>query len=214
MRSRGEDGSRSRNQDRRWKLDQLEWEYHSKRVKKLLIRDLVLKILKLKLIGSLQQKISAPIASSNQLETIRCLMALLQGVGFTAGAFDAQRLLECSVDQVLQASRSLYAKLLPLVGNQEVKNQVIEPIGQMIEPIGNISEADHTGSSQYASAGSEAESDMSMGIQRMSLGPAGARFLRKSLDQSEMEARSAQDPIVHGENLWDQASCSHTLKLL
>ena len=69
----------------------------------------------------------------------------------------------------------------------------------MIEPIGNILEADHTGSSQYASAGSEAESDMSMGIQRMSLGPAGATFLRKSLDQSGMEARSAQDPIVHGE---------------
>ena len=70
----------------------------------------------------------------------------------------------------------------------------------MIEPIGNILEADHTGSSQYASAGSEAESDMSMGIQRMSLGPAGATFLRKSLDQSEMEARSAQEPIVRGKN--------------
>ena len=183
-----------------WKLDQLEWQYHWKQLKELLIHDPVLKILKPKLIGSLQGKITAPIASANQLEAIRCLMALLQGVGFTAGAFDAQVLLECSVDQVLQASRSLYAKLLPLVGDQDVKNQVIEPIGQMIEPIGNILEADHTGSSQYASAGSEAESDMSMGIQRMSLGPAGATFLRKRLDQPEMKARSAQNPIVHNEN--------------
>ena len=73
-------------------------------------------------------------------------------------------LLECSVDQVLQASRSLYAKLIPLVGNQDTKDQVIKPIGQVIKPIENISGADHTGSSQYASAGSEAESDMSMGI--------------------------------------------------
>ena len=103
-------------------------------------------------------------------------MALLQGVEFAAGAFDAQMLLECSVvDQVLQASRSLYAKLLPLIGDPDTKDQVIEPIE-------NISGADHTGSSQYASAGSEAESDMSMGIQRMSLGLAGARFLQKSLD--------------------------------
>ena len=71
-------------------------------------------------------------------------MALLQGVGFTAGAFDTQMLLECSVDQVLQASRSLYAKLLPLVGDQDTKDQVIEPIGQAIEPIENISGVDHT----------------------------------------------------------------------
>ena len=67
-------------------------------------------------------------------------MSLLQGVGFTAEAFDAQVLSECGIDQVLQASRSLYAKLLSLVGDQDTKYQVIELIG-------HISGADHTGPS-------------------------------------------------------------------
>ena len=95
-----------------WKLDQLEWGYHWKQLKELLIRDPVLKILKPKLIGSLQGPILAPIATSNQLEAIRHLMNLLQEAGFAAGAFDAQILLEFSADQVIQASR-LFSRSWP-----------------------------------------------------------------------------------------------------
>ena len=64
----------------------------------LLLCDPVLKILKPKLMGSLQGPVTAPIETANQLEAIRRVMKLLQEAGFIAGEFDAQILLECDHD--------------------------------------------------------------------------------------------------------------------
>ena len=57
------------------------------------------------LLGSLRGPVSAPVQTSNQLEAIRRLMELLQSAGFAAGAFDAQVLLECDLDRVIEAGR-------------------------------------------------------------------------------------------------------------
>ena len=114
-----------------WQLDQLEWCFHWKALKDLLSSDPVLKILKPKLIGSLRGPISAPIPTPNQLEAIRRLMELLQNAGFTAGAFDAQVLLECDHDRVIQAGRSLFSKLVPLTGERDPVDQTIQPIADI-----------------------------------------------------------------------------------
>ena len=75
-------------------------------------------------------------------------MELLQNAGFTAGAFDAQVLLECDHDRVIQAGRSLFSKLVPLTGERDT-------VDQTIQPIADIPKGYHTGSSQYMSAESE-----------------------------------------------------------
>ena len=77
-------------------MEELERCFHQRELNALLIRDPVLKILKPKLIGSLQGPVTAPIETTNQLEAIRHVMKLLQEAGFIAGEFDAQKLLECT----------------------------------------------------------------------------------------------------------------------
>ena len=84
-------------------MEELERCFHQKELKMLLSGDPVLKIIEPKLIGSLQGPVSAPTKTPNQLEAIRRLMNLLKEAGFTAGAFDAQKLLECDHDQVIKA---------------------------------------------------------------------------------------------------------------
>ena len=49
----------------------------------------------------------------------------------------------------------------------------------------------HTGSSQYASAESEIESDASISIQRMSLGPSGSAHLLDRAKEIKVGPRSA-----------------------
>ena len=140
--------------ERSTNMEELERCFHQKELKTLLSSDPVLKILKPKLIGLLQGPVSAPVETPNQLEAIRRLLKLLKEAGFTAGAFDAQILLDCDHDQVIKAGRSLFEALIPLTG----KYQAIVP----------ATETYQTGSSQYASAESEADSGESVPIQRMS----------------------------------------------
>uniref|UniRef100_A0AAV1UZZ2 Retrotransposon gag domain-containing protein n=1 Tax=Peronospora matthiolae TaxID=2874970 RepID=A0AAV1UZZ2_9STRA len=54
--------------------------------------------------------------------------------------------------------------------------------------------AEYTGSSRYASAESEMDSDESFGMQRMSLGPTGAAMLENKLDPAKSGIRSTQIP--------------------
>ena len=84
-------------------------------------------------------------------------MKLLQEAGFIDGEFDAQKLLECDHDQVINAGKSLFEKLIPLTERSESIDQAITL----------IKEGCQAGSSQYASAVSEADSTDSIDIQRM-----------------------------------------------
>ena len=61
-----------------WQLDRLTEEYHWKILKTLLSSDLVLKILKPKLIGKIKSLISSPVTASNTLEGIYGIVQLLR----------------------------------------------------------------------------------------------------------------------------------------
>ena len=171
-------------------MEELERCFRQRELNPLLLCDPVLKILKPKLIGSLQGPVTAPIETTNQLEAIRRVMKLLQEAGFIAGEFDAQKLLECDHDQVINAGKSLFEKLIPLTGRS----------GSIDQAIISTKEGCQTGSSQYASAESEADSTDSIDIQRMSLGPSGEVFIRNKTLQAEMETQSTNIPMAQGAN--------------
>ena len=166
-----------------WQLDQLAQEFHRKALRNLLLSDPMLNVLKPKLIGEIRGPIALPKASTNALEGINAIIQLLQDARYVAGAFDASELLECDQDEVIHACRSLYDKLIPLTGKYE-------PMDQEVATIADTPREQHTGSSQYASAESEMESDDSVGIQRMSLGPSGAAHLRDRGETANLDPRS------------------------
>ena len=171
-------------------MEEVERCFYQKELKTLLSSDPVLKIMKLKLIGSLQGPVSAPSKILSQLEAIRNLMKLLKEAGLIAEAFDAQKLLESDHDQVIKAGQSLFEKLIPLTGRSNSTDQAIT----------QITEGYHTGSSQYASAESEADSIDSINIQRMSLGTSGAAFIRERTTPINTEARSTDVPTTQRVN--------------
>ena len=86
-----------------------------KELKKLLPSDQVLNTIKSKLTGSVRGPITAPKPTPNVLEALRRLINLLTEVGFTAGTFNAQTLLECNHDRVIAAGQSLFKTLSPLL---------------------------------------------------------------------------------------------------
>ena len=143
----------------------------------------MLQILKPKLIGEFQGPISPPTVTTNPLDGINEIIQLLHDAGYVAGVFDANKLLECYQDQVIHACRSLYNKLTPLTGKRESTDQTSTTIV-------DVPRGYHTGSSQYASADSEMESDDSVGIQRTSLGPSGAAHLRDRVETIKIEPSS------------------------
>ena len=65
---------------------------------------------------------------------------------------------------------SLYEKLITLTGKAKIEDQASTAIADMTKK-------QYIGSSQYASQESKIESEASIGIQRMSLGPIGSAHL-------------------------------------
>uniref|UniRef100_A0AAV1T8C3 Uncharacterized protein n=1 Tax=Peronospora matthiolae TaxID=2874970 RepID=A0AAV1T8C3_9STRA len=63
----------------------------------------------------------------------------------------------------------------------------------------NVKE-EYTGSSRYASAASDMDSDESFGMQRMSLGPTGAAMLNNMLDPDNNGIRSTRIPASQNAN--------------
>ena len=139
-----------------WQLDQLAQGYHWKALRNLLSSDPVLQILNPKLIGEIQSPISPLTVTTNPLDGINAIIQLPHDAEYVAEVFDANKLLECDQDQVIHACRSLYNKLNPLKGKCESTNQATTTIA-------DVPRGYHTGSSQYASADSEMESDDSAG---------------------------------------------------
>ena len=81
-----------------------------------------------KLIRSLQGPVTASTEAANQLKAIRRVMKFLQEADFIAEKFDAQKLLECDHDQVINAEKSLFEKLIFLTGRYGSTDQAITPI--------------------------------------------------------------------------------------
>ena len=61
---------------------------------------------------------------------------------------------------------------------------------QVLTPINDFPNDERTGSSRYASAESEEDSNDSFEIQRMSLGPKGADLLRKKFERNKAESQA------------------------
>ena len=137
-----------------------------------------------KLIDEIQGPVSTPASASNMLGVIYGIMQLLNEDGFVADMFDVRKLLECDQDQITYACQSLYEKLTPLTGKVKTEDKASTAIADMTKEY-------HTGSSQYASAESDIESDASIGIQQMSLGPSGSAHLLDRAKEIKSEPRSA-----------------------
>ena len=135
-----------------WQLDQLAEGYLWKKLYNLLSSNPVLRILKPNLIGGIQGPIPPPAIASDILEEINGIIRLLHDVGFVAGVFDVNKMLECNQEQVSYTYRALYDKLTPLTGK-------CDPTDQAEAAIVDTPKGYHIRSSQYASAESEIESD-------------------------------------------------------
>ncbi|KAE8968640.1 hypothetical protein PF011_g27105 [Phytophthora fragariae] len=153
--------------------------------------DPVMRTMHLKLLGSLTGPVQAPLSTKNKLVAAVDLLRLLKEAGLTAGAFDADDLFHLEVDEIRVATAALFNLLKPMVGERPAARRpkpfsLLKPLDddqpavKPAEPKSAQAQSPeyHTGSSQYASATSEAGSDSSSGSRRMSLGPSGAAMLQ------------------------------------
>ncbi|CAH0481805.1 unnamed protein product [Peronospora belbahrii] len=93
-----------------WQMDQTAYEFDWNELNALLLNDPVLMIMKPKADQTVERSSITPTPMTSTLNEIRQLMQLLQVAGFTAGSFEAHRLLDCDKDQVMNAARSLDEK--------------------------------------------------------------------------------------------------------
>ena len=89
--------------------------------------DPVLKILKVQLIFPLQMLTSTHVPPAKYLDAICSLMQLVQDARFIAIYIDAQTILECEVDQVINAKYSLRGKLSNLISSRDSSDREIMP---------------------------------------------------------------------------------------
>ncbi|KAL4157710.1 hypothetical protein PRNP1_003495 [Phytophthora ramorum] len=169
-----------------WTDEQLESAFFYKDLYKFLHEDPVMKIVRPKPIGELQGPVKAPKEVTSQLEAVKLLMRMLKEAGIVLGSFDANDLFDVELPVIRESTLNLFAKLTPLVGS-------VVPV-QRARPTPTRSQ---TGSSQYASATSEAGSDSSIELQRMTLGPAGATMLQSRKERSEAKPTviASSDPV-------------------
>ncbi|OWZ19162.1 reverse transcriptase [Phytophthora megakarya] len=149
--------------DQQWINEDLAQTFYKKGLFLFLLDDPVMKVLSPTLIGELQGPTLEPAETPRQLEAATQLLRMLKDVGM---AFNASELVDLETSVIQRSARTLHEKLEPLVGS------VIQREPVKLTPTRNPE--NQTGSSQYASATSEAESDSSADLQRMPLGPSGA----------------------------------------
>ena len=148
------------------------------------------------------------------LEALRRLINLLKEAGFTSGMFNAQNLLEFNHDRVIAAVQSLFKTFSPLpvilipLRQPDPANRyhgstddAADYDGSSSTPINDSLKDGNTGSSRYASAESEEDSNDSFEIQRMSLGPKGADLLRKTFERNAAEAQAGRPSAMQFMNM-------------
>ena len=113
---------------------------------------------------------------------------MLDDMGFYANAFDGDEMLSCSLEQ-LEDARSRFVGIMVLMVGEATKPKVkiaLHP-DSLREHL--------TGSLQYDSAYSGIESDGSISIRRMSLGPSRGSFLQDRIGKARIEALKKQTKI-------------------
>ncbi|OWY93550.1 hypothetical protein PHMEG_00037017 [Phytophthora megakarya] len=140
--------------------DLIEQAYHRKILSETLLQDPVLAIIQVRQIGDLTGPISKPNTSTDMLNA---------EAGLVAGEFDPDALFEMELGTTQAATQDLYKSLKILVVERVQPQDLNYP----------------TGSSHYASATSEPDSDSPRAPQHMSLGPSGAKYLRSRVNRSD-----------------------------
>ncbi|OWY93569.1 hypothetical protein PHMEG_00036986, partial [Phytophthora megakarya] len=171
--------------DQKWTDEDLAQTFYKKDLFSFLLEDPVMKILNPTLIGELQGPTMEPAGTPGQLEAATQLLRMLKDAGITPGAFNASELFDLETSVIQRSAKILYEKLEPLVG------AITQPETVKLKPTRNPEY--QTGSSQYASATSEAESDSSADLQRMTLGPSGEEMLRDH-QANNKPGRSSHEP--------------------
>ncbi|OWZ14530.1 hypothetical protein PHMEG_00011975 [Phytophthora megakarya] len=123
--------------------EMIEQAYYRKILCEILPRDPVLAIIQVRQIGDLTGPVSKPNTSSDRLNAVKILLDLLQEAGLVAGEFDSDSLFEMELGAIQAATQDLYESLTTLVGEH------------VQTPDLNY----QTGSSRYASATLEPDSD-------------------------------------------------------
>ena len=146
------------------------------------------KILRPKWIGPLDKPISIPPPVTSKLGAIDLILQMLNDTGFCPNAFDGDKLMGCSLEQLKNAVSEFVEVMILLVGkNTTPRDKIAIPSG---------SPQEHpSGSPHHASAGSEIESDGSISVRRMPLGPLRRSFLKDRIGKARIESFEKQSKI-------------------
>eukprot|EP00644_Phytophthora_capsici_P005544 jgi/Phyca11/12923/fgenesh1_pg.PHYCAscaffold_2_\ len=166
-----------------WTEDELRVVLYRKKLRTFLIDDPVMKMMKPKLIGDLQGPVIKPAKPVDQAAAISALMRMLKEAGIVAGNFNAEELLELDLPTLEGSAKHLVKLLTPLVG------AIISTADQGLTT--TYSSQSGSPHSSFASAKtsarvSEAGSDSSIELSRMTLGPAGAAMLEARKKESNL----------------------------
>ena len=106
-----------------WKIDQLQRRLYWTQLQYLQSTDPVLTISKPELIGPIRGPSMAPRAATSKMKALQRLIQFRQGASFVSGAFNVQVFLDCHLEQVTAASRSLFKKLIsPVIMTRPIAN--------------------------------------------------------------------------------------------
>uniref|UniRef100_A0AAV1TG46 Uncharacterized protein n=2 Tax=Peronospora matthiolae TaxID=2874970 RepID=A0AAV1TG46_9STRA len=165
--------------------ERAKWQYYYGQLKTLLKTDPVFKILRPKLIDPLDKPISVPLHGTNKVDEINVILQMLDDMGVCPDAFDGDELLSCSLERLKNAANEFVEIMIVLVSKANT------PEDKIGTPSGSLWKHP-AGSPRYASDDSESESDGSISICRMSLGPSGGTFLKDKIGQANTDAFKGQ----------------------
>ncbi|POM73861.1 Reverse transcriptase [Phytophthora palmivora] len=154
-----------------WATDKIVLTYYQRELTSFLIVNPVMKIMRPKMSNTPQGPTTSPIDTSNTLEAVKTLMRTIKEAGIEPKHFDANVLFDVELAAIHDATATLHKLLAPPTSSKMPKET--PKLTSFRSP------EYQTGSSQYASATSEAGSDNSVDLQRMTLGPSGSSMLHE-----------------------------------
>ncbi|POM65997.1 Hypothetical protein PHPALM_18217 [Phytophthora palmivora] len=104
-----------------WTANKLELTFYQRELTSLLIVNLVMKIVRSKMISALQDPVTAPTETSSKLEYVKSLMLIMKEVDIEPGIFDANALLDAELASIQNATLSPHKILSPLIGSSALK---------------------------------------------------------------------------------------------
>ncbi|POM65921.1 LOW QUALITY PROTEIN: Hypothetical protein PHPALM_18295 [Phytophthora palmivora] len=160
-----------REETQNWAEDKIALTYYQRKLTSFLTENPVMKIMRPKMSNMPQGPVTALIETSNKLEAVQILMRTMKETGIEPKHFDANVLFDMELAAIQDATATLHKLLVPLTSSKTLK--------ETPKLMSFRSPEYQTGSSQYASATSEAGSDNSVDLQRMTLGPSGSSMLHE-----------------------------------